>query len=128
VSFCTFKGEIIGTRSPVQKISTELVPSLREASAGMAVNSQALTQIFGGIPRGTENPVARRSSVEPAPPAPQSAAAGAEAVPAPGQPSEEKLKKLEAKSTPSPDSPKKHGIPGGTGIILKGQSEDKPKQ
>jgi len=123
VSYCTFKAEVIATRSPVQKISTELVANVREATAGLTLNSSALTQLFGSVPKGTENPVARRSLETP--PAAAAETAAPEASPAPGQASPEKMKKLETKPTPSPDSPKKQGVPAGAGLHLKGQPEGK---
>lgn len=121
ISYCTFKAEVIATRSPVQKISTELVDSAREATAGLTLNSSALTQIFGSVPKGTENPVARRS-LETPPASTEAAIPDASATP--GKASAEKMKKLEAKPTPSPDSPKKQGVPAGAGIHIKGQPDE----
>jgi len=65
VSWCTYKGEVIATRSPVQKISTELVATAHEATEGLTMSAAALTQLFGNVPRGVDNPIARRS-LEPA--------------------------------------------------------------
>lgn len=115
ISFCTYKAEVIATRSPVQKIATELVASVKEATAGLSLNSNALIQLFGYVPRGTENPVSRRAAEPSTPPS-------APAPPA-GQAPPEKLKTLEATPPPSTDSPKMHGVPGGTGKHLKGSSD-----
>jgi len=102
VSYCTYKGEVIATRSPVQKISTELVASVRDATVGLSLSSSTLTHLFGNVPVGAENPVSRRAVEPPVKPAPA--------------PSNE---------TPQLDTPKKQGIPGGTGIHLKGKPSEK---
>ena len=60
VSYCTYKGEVIATRSPVQKVSTELVADVREATEGLTLNSSAMAHLFGAVPRGADNPVSRR--------------------------------------------------------------------
>lgn len=109
VSYCTYKGDLIATRSPVQKIATELVATPLEATAGMQLNSNALTQIFGSVPRGMENPVSRRGDV---------ANSG-------GQPSPAKSKTLLTTPTPSPDSAKADGVPAGQGIQIKGTPDSK---
>lgn len=114
VSYCTYKGEIIATRSPVQRISTELVTGAKEATSGLQLNSNALVQLFGHVPRGNENPVSRRAEN------PKTLNTSA---PTGGGASEAKTKKLEATPTPS-DQPKQQGIPGGQGIHIKGAPSD----
>lgn len=117
ISYCTFKGEVVATKSPVQKITTELVAGVQEATKGLSLNSNALVQLFGSVPKGMENPVARRGPEAPAATAPADAAA-------------EKAKKLEA--TPPPgNSPKTEGMPGGQGVMIKGvppQQTDSAKE
>jgi hypothetical protein len=103
VSFCTYKGEVIATRSPVQKISTELVIGAREATVGLGLNSSTLTHLFGNVPSGAENPVSRRA-LEPSPTVSPT---------------------KDIKETPRPETPKQQGIPGGTGIHLKGKPSEK---
>lgn len=108
VSYSTFKGEIIATRSPVQKLSTELVSSIREATGSLSLNTNTLSQIFGALPKGLENPVARRSGAADTPAAVDTKA------------QEQKKKTLETPPAPSEGSSKKEGVPGGQGIIIKG--------
>ncbi len=115
VSYCTFKAEVIATRSPVQKISTELVASVREATAGLSLNSSTLTHLFGNVPLGAENPVSRRS-LETPPKTTPPIGAGPSPTATPGN---------SGKETPPLDTPKKQGIPGGTGIHLKGKPSEK---
>jgi hypothetical protein len=113
VMYCTYKGEVVGTRSPVQNISTELVGSVREATAGLTLNSHALTQLFGSVPRGADNPIGRRgveTSVAPT---------TAPAPTATGMSNAEKQKKLQG-PPPSTDNPKTEGVPGGQGVMIKG--------
>jgi len=104
VSYSTFKGEVIATRSPVQKISTELVATIQEATAGLPVNSKALSQLFGSVPKGADNPISRRTS---------------DSVQSEAQ--EQKKKTLESQPAPGA-SPKKEGVPGGKGIMIKDSS------
>jgi hypothetical protein len=103
VSYCTYKGEVVATRSPVQRIATDLVAGAREATAGLPLNSNALIQLFGNVPRGVDNPLSRRTEAE--------------------APSAEKSKTLDATPPPSTDSPKQQGVPGGKGMHLKGEPE-----
>jgi hypothetical protein len=79
-SWVTHKGEVIATRSPVQKIATELAPSVQEATAGHPLNSNSLSILFGSVPKGTENVVAKRGTEAP-PPAPTPETAKKEGVP-----------------------------------------------
>jgi hypothetical protein len=107
IFFVTAKGEIIGSKSPAQDISTEVVASLQEASAGLSVNNNHLKQLFGGIPAGLENAIARKSGGSPlaAPPT--------------------KQQTLQGGATPSTESPKTEGVPGGQGLTIKGTVEAK---
>lgn len=61
ISLATHKAEILGTVSPSAGVQTVLVPTMEEAVAGLSVNNQALTQLFGSMPKGKDNEIARRS-------------------------------------------------------------------
>lgn len=115
VSYSTFKGEVIATRSPVQKVSTELVANIQEATAGLPLNSKTLGQIFGQVPQGIDNPISRR--------APESAA---KVESSQNEAQEQKKKILESTPAPSEGSPKKEGVPGGKGIVIKNKSTEPP--
>jgi hypothetical protein len=67
ISLATHKAEVLGTVSPTQSVQTALVGSMEEAVAGHGVNSTALTQLFGSMPVGKENELARRSLMPAAP-------------------------------------------------------------
>jgi hypothetical protein len=129
VSFCTFKGEVLGTRSPMQKLTTELVATMQEATTGQSMNNNTIARLFGGIPKGADNPVARRSSARPELTAP---ATGTPAAPTPAAPAESAAPAAPEPTPSSPDktppSPKVEGIPGGKGIIIKGQPEPENAQ
>lgn len=80
VNLATHKAEILGTISPSAGIQTELVATLEEAVAGFGVSSSALTKLFGSMPKGKENEIARRSAM---PPPTQKAAPAVSAPPVP---------------------------------------------
>lgn len=68
-SFITPKGEVLGTSSPLQQVSTELVASAAEATKGFIVKSDEMKTLFGGVPTGKVNVLAGRvSDVMPAQP------------------------------------------------------------
>lgn len=100
VSNVTHKGEIIATRSPVQKIETILASNMQEAVGGMPFNANSVKMLFGSIPKGKENAIARKTN---------SLAASAE-----------KQKILNATPAPTGDNPKTEGVPAGQGIVIKG--------
>ncbi len=77
VSLATHKAEILGTVSPSIGVQTVLVPTMEEAVAGLTVNNQALIQLFGSMPKGKENEIARRNMLPAAKTAVQSAGGGA---------------------------------------------------
>lgn len=62
VSYVSPKGEIFGTTSPVQKITTELVTQPAEATQGLMVPTKTLKKLFHTFPRGGVHPFA--SNVE----------------------------------------------------------------
>ncbi len=69
VSYYTYKGEVIATRSPVKKMASELVANPTEATEGQVLNTKSLEQVFGTVPRGQDNPLSKRSLMPEAAPA-----------------------------------------------------------
>lgn len=61
VSLVSPKGEILATSSPVQKISTELVATAAEATAGLMVPAKTMKLLFGTMPTGKKNLLAQSS-------------------------------------------------------------------
>lgn len=59
VSYVSPKGEVYGTSSPVQKLSTELVGQAAEATQGLMVPSKSLKMLFKTVPRGKVNPMVK---------------------------------------------------------------------
>lgn len=62
ISFVNPKGEVIGTVSPLQDISTELMATPAEATKGLVVPADALKTLFGSVPSGKTNSVASKVS------------------------------------------------------------------
>jgi len=60
VSFVTKEGQILSTKSPVQSISTELVPLSSMATAGQQMPSASMREIFGEVPLGVTNEISKR--------------------------------------------------------------------
>lgn len=60
-SFVTNKGEVLGTQSPVQNISTELVPKANDATQGFVLPANTLKLLFGKVPVGTTHSLAGTS-------------------------------------------------------------------
>lgn len=79
ISLASHKAEILGTVSPSAGVQTVLVTTMEEAVAGFGVNNNALVQLFGSMPKGKDNEVARRSLM-PAPKVPPVPAAGSAAA------------------------------------------------
>ncbi len=117
ISYVTYKGEVLTTRSPVQQVSTELVSSIEEATSGIQFNRSNLSALFGAVPKGSENTVSRRAleTIEPS----------IKSVPT-GSSSKSKKDVLNATPSPSEQSPKTSGVPGGKGIIIKGSPSSRP--
>jgi len=128
ISFVTHKGEIIGTKSPVQRISTELVPSVKEATIGQPFNAGALTTLFGAVPAGSENAITRKSKVVSAPSTTATPASTAPKETASSDKQPDKQHVLQATPTPPLESPKKDGVAPGQGLILKGAPADGPEE
>lgn len=116
VSYITPKGEIVKTMAPIQQIETNLVGNVAEATAGHSVNSNTLKMIFGTFPKGAENIMARRDN----PPAVAPAASTNQAPPNQAPDAQKKKQMDTPPAAVSTDTPKKEGIPGGQGIIIKG--------
>lgn len=119
VSWVTHKGEVIATASPLQKISTELVATIGEATAGQSVNTNLITMVFGAMPKGKENVIARRAGETVALAPDAKAANDDEADSKNADASATKQKVLETKPETTGNS-KKDGIPGAKGIQIKG--------
>ncbi|MBN8539095.1 MAG: hypothetical protein J0L82_01820 [Deltaproteobacteria bacterium] len=66
ISLATHKAEVLGTVSPSAGVQTVLVSTMEEAVAGHGLNSAAVSQLFGSVPKGKENEVSRRSIMPPA--------------------------------------------------------------
>ncbi len=101
VSYFTPKGEVLATNSDAQGISTELVANIQEATKGMSVNLNQLNQLFGAVPQGQENAIAKHSAGEPL--------GGAKS----------KSEILEGEPAKNPAT-KQEGVPAGQGIMIKG--------
>ena len=80
ISLATHKAEVLGTVSPSAGVQTVLVSTMEEAVAGHGLNSAAVSQLFGSVPKGKENEVSRRNIM---PPAAKGAAPAAPGVTAP---------------------------------------------
>jgi hypothetical protein len=61
ISYVTGKAETILTKNATQAIETTLVASLEEAAKGMSVNTSSLKSVFGDMPKGLENSIAKNS-------------------------------------------------------------------
>lgn len=60
ISFMNEKGEVLGTKSEENNLSTELVKSPSEATQGFVVPNKTLELIFGRMPTGTTNSLATK--------------------------------------------------------------------
>lgn len=69
VSLLTDRGEIVSTMAPDVKVGTEIVGKKEEALASFNFNEKVVRQLFGGIPEGKQNIVAKRAENS-GPPAP----------------------------------------------------------
>jgi hypothetical protein len=90
ISYVTAKGDPIMTKSPLQKISTELTATALESTQGFDVNTQNLKLLFGSVPVGTVHSLKMAANVSP----------------------------LTTDTTAVPG--KKDGVPAGKGIQIKG--------
>ena len=60
ISFVTGEGEVLSTKSPVQSISTELVPLSSMATNGQQMPTALMKNIFGEVPLGVTNQISKR--------------------------------------------------------------------
>jgi len=70
VSFMTPQGETVGVISPAKKLTLVLVAKPTDATEGFSVPNKTLTLVFGNIPTGQANVLARAKSNAPAKEAP----------------------------------------------------------
>lgn len=63
LSYVNDHGEVLGTNVMSQGVSTELVATPEEATKGFPVSNAILTTVFGGVPKGDNNVVARSASL-----------------------------------------------------------------
>ncbi len=64
VAYISDRGEILGVTNPGQNISTELMAKPSQATAEFGVGSSLLKNLFGEVPKGTENIVSKALLVE----------------------------------------------------------------
>lgn len=64
VSFSNERGEVFGTQSPGLGISTELAAKPEAATAGLPVNTAILKTLFGNVPEGIYNALAKKQIEE----------------------------------------------------------------
>jgi hypothetical protein len=127
IYWITPKGEFIASRSPVQQISTEVVPTIQEAVAGLSLNSATLTQLFGSVPKGEENAVAKLHQGAPlgAPAAASTLTPGAASPTESPRPTKQQILDGTATEKSNAVPGKKSGVPAGSGLQLKGGSGGK---
>jgi hypothetical protein len=65
ISYVTSEGEVLSTKSPVQSISTELVPLSSMATNGMQMPTALMKNIFGDVPLGVANQISKRYQSNP---------------------------------------------------------------
>jgi hypothetical protein len=70
----TAKGEDIDSLEPVAQVATVLAPNVQEATAGLTLAAKNIEMLFGGIPKGNENAIARLAALGKIPSATASAA------------------------------------------------------
>jgi hypothetical protein len=62
ISYITDRGEVLNTKSPVQSIATELVANPAEALGKFQISQALLTALFGAVPEGKYNEIARQAN------------------------------------------------------------------
>lgn len=115
ISYVTNKGEVIATQSPVQRIETQLVANAAEATKNLPINTKVLSTLFGTVPAGKENILAREQGTK--------NSDNSEA--------DQKINKDQRLISPSQNlNPPTKGanIPGGVGIMIKGKTVDSDKK
>lgn len=64
-SYVNAKGEILGTSSPMQSISTELMRTAEAATQGHIVPTKTLVTLFGSVPKGNINKLVQSPGAAP---------------------------------------------------------------
>lgn len=82
-SYVTPKGEIIATESPARKLSTQLVPDMKDAIGGLGFKPATLESLFGSVPKGKENVLARNNPTDVPAPSPKLNVSAPEGKPTP---------------------------------------------
>lgn len=67
ISYVSDHGEVFSTKSPAQSISTELVAQPSQATGNFQIPTSLLNQLFGEIPTGQLNEVAKKAQAAKAP-------------------------------------------------------------
>lgn len=122
ISLATHKAEVLGTVSPSAGVQTVLVSTMEEAVAGHGLNSAAVSQLFGSVPKGKENEVSRRNIMPPAAKgtapaapgvaAPSAATSAAPAATAPGGAAAPALPATPSSVPPTPPTKTSSPTPG----------------
>jgi hypothetical protein len=71
VSYVNERGEILGTTSTAQGISTELVADPSQATTGFPMSPAILKNLFGEVPAGKTNLLSKSASIQPVAPGKQ---------------------------------------------------------
>ncbi len=66
VSYVTEKGEVLGAKSPVQSVQTELVPESSMATGNFQVPTALIKTLFGDVPVGNKNVLSAKAAAAPA--------------------------------------------------------------
>lgn len=68
VSYVSERGEVLGTTSVAQGVSTELVADPAQATKGFPVSIAILKSLFGDVPAGKTNMLSKSANIQPAHP------------------------------------------------------------
>jgi hypothetical protein len=71
ISFVNERGEVLGTSSDAQGVSTELVADPAQATTGFPLSAGILKSLFGEVPAGKTNLVSKSAAIQPANPGKQ---------------------------------------------------------
>jgi len=71
LSYVNERGEVLGTTSVAQGVSTELVATGAEATKGFPVSDSILKSLFGEVPAGKNNMLSKSATMQPANPGKQ---------------------------------------------------------
>lgn len=65
ISYVTTRGEVLGSKSPLQGISTDVVAQPSMATNNLSIPSAVLKQLFGDVPTGQINEVSKTAKAQP---------------------------------------------------------------